>query len=97
MLKLRHEADDSPDHFQVYTGAVRIGTIYKTRGNPSGNSWFWGLNGVQNGPGPFNGFVLTLEEAKAAFAASWCGWLKAADLSENTATAQLKDSDSGGP
>jgi hypothetical protein len=29
MLKLRHEADDSADHFQVYTGQVRIGTIYK--------------------------------------------------------------------
>jgi hypothetical protein len=97
MLKLRHEADASADHYQVYSGTVRVGTIYKTSGNPSGNSWFWGLNGVQNGPGPFNGFVLTLEEAKAAFAASWCGWLKAADLSENTATAQLKDSDSGGP
>jgi hypothetical protein len=38
MLKLRHEADDSLDHFQVYTGQVRIGTIYKTSGNPSGNS-----------------------------------------------------------
>jgi hypothetical protein len=75
---------------------VRIGTIYKTSGNPSGNSWFCGLNGVQNGPGPFNGFVRTLEDAKAAFAASWGGWLKAADLSENTATPQLKDSDSGG-
>ena len=53
MLKLRHEADDRPDHFQVYSGQVRVGTIYKTSGNPSGNSWFWGLNGVQNGPGPF--------------------------------------------
>ncbi|MGZ5569231.1 MAG: FAD-binding oxidoreductase, partial [Limisphaerales bacterium] len=40
-------------------GTVRVGTIYKTSGNPSGNSWFWGLNGVQNGPGPFNGFVRT--------------------------------------
>ena len=47
MLRLRHEADDRPDHFQVYTGQVRIGTIYKT----SGNQWYWGLNGVQNGPG----------------------------------------------
>jgi len=34
MLKLRHEADDRPDHFQVYTGQVRIGTIYKISGNP---------------------------------------------------------------
>jgi hypothetical protein len=29
MLKLRHE-DASPDHFQVYSGEVRIGTIYRT-------------------------------------------------------------------
>jgi hypothetical protein len=55
MLKLRHEADASADHYQVYSGTVRVGTIYKTSGNPSGNSWFWGLNGVENGPGPFNG------------------------------------------
>ena len=91
MLKLRHEADGSPDHFQVYTGQVRIGTIYKT----SGNSWFWGLNGVQNGPGPFNGFVGTLDDAKAKFAAAWGAWIKAAGLNEDTPTAQLKDSDFG--
>jgi hypothetical protein len=90
VLRLRHEADDSPDHFQVYTGQVRIGTIYKTSGNPSGNSWFWGLNGVQNGPGPFNGFVRTLDDAKAEFAAAWGAWLKAAELNEDTPTAQLK-------
>jgi hypothetical protein len=64
MLRLRHEADDRPDHFQVYTGQVRIGTIYKTSGNPAGNQWYWGLNGVQNGPGPFNGFVRTLEDGQ---------------------------------
>jgi hypothetical protein len=64
MLKLRHEAGDGADHFQVYSGAVRVGTIYKTSGNPAGNKWFWGLNGVQNGPGPFNGFVRTFEDAK---------------------------------
>ena len=86
MLKL----DDSPDHFQVYTGQVRVGTIYKTSGNPTGNQWFWGLNGVENGPGPFNGFVRTLEDAKAEFAAFWGAWLKAAGLNEDTPTAQLK-------
>jgi hypothetical protein len=67
MLKLRHEADASADHYQVYSGTVRIGTIYKTSGNPAGNQWYWGLNGVQNGPGQFNGFVRTLEDAKAEF------------------------------
>ena len=95
MLKLRHEAGDSPDRFQVYTGQVRIGTIYKSSGNPTGNRWYWGLNGVENGPGPFNGFVRTLEDAKAKFAASWRAWLKAAGLNEDTPTAHLKDSDFG--
>jgi hypothetical protein len=94
MLKLRHEAGDGADHFQVYSDAVRVGTIYKTSGNPAGNKWFWGLNGVQNGPGPFNGFVRTIEDAKSEFAASWGAWLKAAGLTEDTPTAQLKDSDS---
>jgi hypothetical protein len=37
MLKLRHEADDGAEHFQVYTRQVRIGTIYKASGNPTGN------------------------------------------------------------
>jgi hypothetical protein len=53
------------------------------------------LNGVENGPGPFNGFVRTLENAKAEFAAAWGAWLKAAGLNEDTPTARLKDSDSG--
>jgi hypothetical protein len=89
-------SSDAPaDHYQVYSGTVRVGTIYKTRGNPAGNQWYWGLNGVQNGPGPFNGFVRTLEDAKAEFAAAWGAWLKAAGLNEDTPTAQLKDSDSG--
>ena len=98
MLKLRHEADASADHYQVYTGTVRVGTIYKTSGNPTGHQWYWGLNGVQIGPGPFNnGFVRTLDDAKAKFAAAWGAWLKAAGLNEDTPTAQLKDSDSGPP
>jgi hypothetical protein len=36
MLKLRRE-DVSPNHFQVYSGQVRIGTIYKASGNPEGS------------------------------------------------------------
>jgi hypothetical protein len=34
------------------------------------------------GPGPFNGFVRTLNDAKAEFAKSWRGWLEAAGLIE---------------
>ena len=42
-------------------------------------------------PGPFNGFVRTLDDAKAKFAASWGAWLKVAGLNEDTPTAQLKE------
>jgi hypothetical protein len=42
-------------------------------------------------PGPFNGFVRTLDDAKAKFAAAWGAWLKAAGLNEDTPTAQLKE------
>jgi hypothetical protein len=49
-----------------------------------------GLNGVQNGPGPFNGFVRTLEDAKAKFAAAWGAWLKAAGLNEDTPQRSLR-------
>ena len=87
-LKLRR---DSPDHFQVYSGEVRIGTIYRTHQHPGGNEWMWFLNGITNGPVRFNGFAVTLDDAKAEFAASWRAWLKAAGLSEDTPTAQLKD------
>jgi hypothetical protein len=73
----------------------RVGAIYRAHNTPDDDRWFWGLNGVENGPGPFNGFVPTLEDAKAEFAAAWGAWLKAAGLNEETPTAQLKDSDSG--
>jgi hypothetical protein len=51
----------------------------------------WFLNGVQKGPVRFNGFAVTLDDAKAEFAASWRGWLKAARLTEDTPTAQLNN------
>jgi hypothetical protein len=38
-------------------------------------------------PVRFNGFAVTLDDAKAEFAASWRAWLKAAGLSEDTPTA----------
>jgi hypothetical protein len=70
-------------------------TANANRGALNGNSWFWGLHGVQNGPGPINGFVRTLDDAKAKFAAAWGAWLKAAGLNEDTPTAQLKNSGIG--
>jgi hypothetical protein len=91
MLNVRHEAGDSPEHYQVYSGQIWVGTIYKSSGHPGGSQWYWGLNGVQNGPDPFSGFVQTIDDAKAEFAAAWGAWLKAAGLTEDRSTAQIKD------
>ena len=46
MLKLRHEAGDSADRYQVYSGEVRVGAIYTTSGNtlPAVSDGIWGLN-----------------------------------------------------
>jgi hypothetical protein len=60
MLKLRHELRDTADHFWVYSGEVRIGTIYCTHQHTGGNEWMWFLNGITNGPVRFNGFAVTL-------------------------------------
>ena len=65
----------------------RRGTIYRTHQYPGGNEWMWFLNGITNGPVRFNGFAVTLDDAKAEFAASWRAWLKPAGLSEDTPTA----------
>ena len=39
--------------------------------------------------------IRTLDDARAEFAAAWGAWLKAAGLTEDTPTAQLKNPESG--
>jgi hypothetical protein len=89
--KLRHEAGDGADHFQVNSGDVRLGTIYKTSGNPSGNQWFWGQWRPER-PWPVQRLRPNARGCQGRnFAASWGAWLK---VNEDTPTAQLKVSDS---
>jgi hypothetical protein len=82
MLTLRNKPFPRGDHFQVYSGEVRIGAIYRNSKNAEEPEWAWFLDGVENGPGYLNGFARTLEDAKAEFVASWGAWLKAAGLAE---------------
>jgi hypothetical protein len=77
----------APSASEGWRALVRIGTIYRTQQHPGGNEWMWFLNGITNGPVRFNGFAVTLDDAKAEFAASWRAWLKAAGLSEDMSTA----------
>jgi hypothetical protein len=88
--KLRHEAGDGADHFQVNSGDVRLGTIYKTSGNPAGNQWFWGQWRPER-PWPVTPSSECSRMPRPNFAASWGAWLK---VNEDTPTAQLKVSDS---
>ena len=81
-LTLRPTYADSDQHYSAFSGDVSIGVIYRTPSHPDGAQWYWGLNGVHNGPVQFNGFVKTLDEAKAELRKSWEAWLTAAKLAE---------------
>ena len=61
-------SDHCSKHYQVHSGEVRIGTIYHTRTRPDGKEWFWGINGVLHGPLVFNGFAMTLDDARCELA-----------------------------
>jgi hypothetical protein len=89
MLTLRRKSFVKDDHFQIYSGEVRIGAVYRNSEDAEERQWAWFLDGVENGPGYLNGFARTLADAKAEFVASWGAWLKAAGLNEDTPTVQL--------
>jgi len=84
-------SDRRSEHYQVYSGEVRIGTIYHTRTRPDGKEWFWGINGVLHGPLVFNGFAMTLDDARRELADNWARWLAAAKLSELEAAVTRDD------
>ena len=82
-LRRSHE-DRDRNHYQVYAGAVRIGTIYfavnVTEPNPA---WFWALNAIMSGgPFVFNGYAKDFEAAKAILKLNWEKWAAAAGLKE---------------
>jgi hypothetical protein len=66
---LGSEIDKDRQDFAVYTGESAIGRIYEVRGGPETLRWFWSL--TLNGPMKRSDRVVTLEEAKAQFQASW--------------------------
>jgi hypothetical protein len=83
------------EHYDVHSGAVRIGTIYHTGTRPDGKQWFWGINGVLHGPLVFNGFAMSLDDAQRELADSWRKWLAAAKLAELEAPVAREDGKGG--
>jgi hypothetical protein len=84
-LSLQSNADGSPGDYDVLSGAIRIGQIYKrAAAHRPDTQWAWVFNGVPQGPSELatTGFAESREGAEAALQESWEQWLAWAGLSE---------------
>jgi hypothetical protein len=84
-LLLRPNADGSPGDYDVLSGVLRVGQIYKRA--PlfrAETAWTWTLNGVPYGPERLarTGGADSREGAEVALQESWQHWLAWAGLSE---------------
>jgi hypothetical protein len=85
----RHRDHYGEDHYGeqqylVFSGRLIVGVIELSISGPSGQRFSWAINGVDP-PQTLtatHGYALTLEDAKAEFAASWRKWLAYAGLKE---------------
>jgi hypothetical protein len=91
-LSLQVPTDGSPGHYDVLSGAMRIGEIYKRavthRESPE---WTWVLNSVPDGPDGMavTGSAESRDGAEAALRESWEQWLAWAGLSDASGAAAL--------
>jgi hypothetical protein len=74
LLRRDEEAGQNPDHYQVYNGPDRVGTIYRAENVAAPNNWFWALNGEYKGPQPMSGWAASREDATTAVRAAWDRW-----------------------
>jgi hypothetical protein len=84
-LSLQPNADGSPGDYDVLSGTLRIGKIYKPAVTHSKDTeWTWVFNGLPEGPSGLvvAGFAQSREGAEAALRGSWEQWLEWAELSE---------------
>jgi hypothetical protein len=74
--------EDTVD-YSVFCGEWCIGRIYETRSSPESRRWFWALYAPSK-PGSMrtSNQVVTLDEAKAEFEASWKQWKACAGMEE---------------
>jgi hypothetical protein len=73
------------DRYLVFSGSLIVGVIELSISGPSGPRFSWAINGVHPPQSLIAayGYALTLEDAKAEFAASWRKWLAFAGLKED--------------
>jgi hypothetical protein len=88
-LSLQPNAHGSPGDYDVLSGALRIGQIYKrAAAHRPDTEWTWALDGVHDGPGglALTGSAESRERAEMALRESWKQWLAWAGLSEEGGT-----------
>jgi hypothetical protein len=84
-LLLRPNDDGSPGDYDVLSGVLRVGQIYKRAAAHTPDAeWTWVLNGVPTAPDRLavTGCAESREGAEAALQESWEQWLAWAGLSD---------------
>jgi hypothetical protein len=88
-LKLRRAHDGrasagTPDDYDVIDDTRAIGRIFRSSSAPTDRPWMWTITGAVVAPRlPSHGFAATLDDAKAAFAATWREWLRLSGRTES--------------
>ena len=77
-----------PRRFTVYSGELLVGVLDEIARAPNAGQWTWALSGTRPNPPYFvwRGRAQTLDEARAAHAACWAGWLRWAALEQKQPT-----------
>jgi hypothetical protein len=72
--------------FDVMSGRLRVGRIYKRQTPRPEIQWLWALNGVYGGPDAMRitGMTETLDQAQAELKESWEKWTAWANLQDST-------------
>jgi hypothetical protein len=62
----------TPDDYDVLDGERAVGRTFHSASAPQNRPWMWTITAVVVAPRlPSHGFCATLDDAKAAFAATW--------------------------
>jgi len=75
----------SKDDFNVMSGRLCVGRIYRRARGTAKMQWLWALNGVYGGPDAMRitGTTATLDQAQTELKESWGKWTAWANLQDS--------------